>query len=73
VRRVRRGTRIEVLVKWVGYIETTWELLDSVKDSKALNRYKGRFGRISPANRQQNDSRDRDLVISTVKIRRGVL
>jgi hypothetical protein len=72
VRRVGRGTRTEVLVKWAGYAETTWEPLDSVEDSEALDRYEGRFGRISPANRQQND-RDGDLVISTVKMRRGVL
>jgi hypothetical protein len=72
VRRVGRGTRTEALVKWVGYTETTWEPLDSVEGCEALNRYKGRFGRILPTNRHRND-RDRDLIISTVRIRRGVL
>jgi hypothetical protein len=72
VRRVGRGTRTEVLVKRVGYAETTWEPLDSVEDCEALDRYKGPFGRISPTNRHRVD-RDGDLVISTVKIRRGVL
>jgi hypothetical protein len=72
VRRVGRGTRTEALVKWVGYTETTWEPLDSIEGCEALDRYEGRFGRISPANRHRND-RDRDLIISTVRMRRGVL
>jgi hypothetical protein len=72
VRRVGRGSRTEVLVKWAGYAETTWEPLDSVKDCEALDEYEGRFGPISPANRPLVD-RDEDVVISIVKMRGGVL
>jgi hypothetical protein len=71
-KRVGRGVRTEVLVKWAGYTETTWEPLASVEDCEALNRYKERFGPVSPPIRPLAD-RDRDTTISTVKIRRGVL
>ena len=71
-RRVGRGSRMEVLVKWAGYAETTWEPLDSVNDCEALDRYEGRFGSISEASRPLIDS-DGDVVISTVRMRKGVL
>ena len=63
---------MEVLVKWAGYAETTWEPLDSVKDCEALDRYEGRFGPIPEANRPLIDS-EGDIVISTIGIRKGVL
>jgi hypothetical protein len=72
VRRVGRGSRIEVLVKWAGYVETTWEPLSSVENCEALDKYKERFGRISPANWHQSDG-GRNLVILNIKIRKGVL
>lgn len=69
VKRVGRGARTEVLVKWTGYAETTWEPLASVEDCEALHRYEERFGPVSPPNRPHRD----DIAISTVRIRRGVL
>lgn len=63
---------MEVLVKWAGYAETTWEPLDSVNDCEALDRYEGRFDPIPDANRSPIDS-DGDVVISTVRMRKGLL
>jgi hypothetical protein len=36
-RRVSRGTRPELLVKWAGYAEPTWEPYSNLKDTVALD------------------------------------
>ena len=43
-KRKGRGIRKEVLVKWTGYNLPTWELLENVKDTAALEHYKAENG-----------------------------
>lgn len=50
-RRIGRGKRTEVLVKWTGYAETTWEPADEMKDCMAMDTYERQFGRITRASR----------------------
>jgi transposase InsO family protein len=50
-RRVGRGSRREVLVRWTGYAECTWEPLTSVEDCSALDKFEERFGSVSATNR----------------------
>lgn len=49
-----RGIRKEVLVKWTGYNLPTWELLENVKDTAALEHYKVENG---PLKFKNNSSR----------------
>jgi hypothetical protein len=72
VRKVGRGSRTEVLVKWAGYAETTWEPLDSVRDCEALEKYEGQFGPV-PGTISPTIDRDGDVTITTVRVRKGVL
>ena len=46
-KRVGRGSRREVLVRWTGYSQCTWEPLASVGDCSALDRFEERFGAAS--------------------------
>jgi hypothetical protein len=48
-RRIGRGKRTEVLVKWTGYAETTWEPADEMKNCIAMDTYERQFGRITRA------------------------
>lgn len=41
-----RGTYRQALVKWIGWIEPTWEPIDYVKDTLALDIFERRFGSI---------------------------
>lgn len=43
-RRYGRGSRREVLVKWIGYTEPTWEPLQEVQESTALAAFNLRYG-----------------------------
>ena len=43
-RRIGRGSRREVLVKWTGYTRPTWEPLTSFGDTAALDDFERRFG-----------------------------
>lgn len=43
-RKVGRGHRREVLVKWVGFAEQTWERLDKLEDCTALDAFEERYG-----------------------------
>jgi hypothetical protein len=42
-RRIGRGSRREVLVKWTGYARLTWEPLASLEDTAALDTFEQRF------------------------------
>ena len=39
-----RGRRREVLVKWTGYADPTWEPRENFEDTIALDKFKARFG-----------------------------
>jgi hypothetical protein len=45
-KRIGRGSRRQVLVKWLGYAERTWENLDAVRDCAALDRFEDRYGDV---------------------------
>jgi hypothetical protein len=72
-RRVGRGSQTEVLVKWAGYAETTWERLDVVGECSALDTYEQRFGPVSRPTRPELDADGDVIPIMTLKVRRGVL
>jgi hypothetical protein len=46
-KRVGRGSRREVLVRWTGYSQCTWEPLASIDNCSALDRFEERFGAVS--------------------------
>lgn len=41
-----RGTFRQALVKWVGWIDPTWEPIEYIKDTKALEEYELKYGPI---------------------------
>jgi hypothetical protein len=43
-KRVGRGSRREVLVKWTGYQDPTWEPRAELRDTEALSRFEAVFG-----------------------------
>jgi hypothetical protein len=43
-RKIGRGSRREVLVKWTGYIRPTWEPLSSLEDTVVLDTFEKRYG-----------------------------
>lgn len=43
-RQKRRGKGREVLVKWTGYREPTWEALEELADNEAMDRFEKEFG-----------------------------
>jgi hypothetical protein len=43
-RKIGRGSRREVLVKWTGYARPTWEPLASLENTAALDTFEERFG-----------------------------
>ncbi len=43
-RKVGRGSRREILVKWTGYARPTWEPLSSLEDTAALDTFEKRYG-----------------------------
>jgi hypothetical protein len=43
-RRIGRGSRREVLVKWKGYNEPNWEPRSELEDNAALDEFEERFG-----------------------------
>ena len=43
-RRIGRGIRREVLVRWSGYAEPTWEPRDALDDTAALALFEQTFG-----------------------------
>lgn len=51
-KRVGRGQRREVLVKWEGYQELTWEPLSSLRLTDALEEFEQRYG---PADKSDGD------------------
>ena len=40
----RKGKGREVLVKWAGHYEPTWEPLDIIADTAAMEHFKGKYG-----------------------------
>ena len=44
--RKTRGV-MEVLVKWTGYMQPTWEPLSAFSETEALDRYEAAYGRIT--------------------------
>ena len=50
-RKVGRGRRREVLVKWLGYAELTWEPVKNLQDCSALEAFQERFGDVSADDR----------------------
>jgi len=42
----KRGKGREVLVKWHGYRDKTWEPLESMEDTAALDVFEGKYGRV---------------------------
>jgi hypothetical protein len=68
-KRAGRNTQIEVLVRWAGYAETTWERLDVVENCSALDRYEKRFGPVPGPSRHRIDD-DGDIVIPAVRLHR---
>lgn len=49
-KRVGRGSRREVLVRWTGYTECTWEPLSAVGECTALDVFEKRHGNVSATN-----------------------
>lgn len=49
-RRVGRGSKREVLVRWTGYAEPTWEPLVELEGCSALDRFEERNGPVSATN-----------------------
>jgi hypothetical protein len=43
-KKVGRGRRRECLVKWQGYYKPTWELLESLEDTAALDDFERLYG-----------------------------
>ena len=43
-RKIGRGSRREILVKWTGYSRPTWEPLASFEDTVALNAFERQHG-----------------------------
>ena len=41
-----KGGGREVLVKWAGYYKTTWEPLENISDTIALDRFEVKYGDI---------------------------
>lgn len=66
-RRVGRGKRAEVLVKWTGYAETTWEPVDEMEDCTALDKYEEEFGRIARSSRPRATAK-KGIVIPLLRL-----
>ncbi len=49
-RNKRRGKGREALVKWTGYHTPTWEPVENMQDTVALDEYKARYSEISSHN-----------------------
>lgn len=45
-KRIGRGTRREVLVKWVGYNKPTWEPLTALLETAAMENFESKYGNI---------------------------
>lgn len=45
-RKVGRGVRREALVKWTGYIIPTWEPIENIADTEALENFESLYGPI---------------------------
>ena len=43
----RRGSGHQVLVKWTGYTQPTWEPLGALQDTEALDKYEATHGKIT--------------------------
>ena len=43
-KRRGRGRRREVLVKWEGYAERTWEPVETLQGTEAMEAYERRYG-----------------------------
>lgn len=61
-RKVGRGYRDEALVKWMGWLEPTWQRLDSVRDCTALDVFEDQYGPVSDVIRRQIEANDRVTV-----------
>lgn len=46
-KKIGRGRTRQVLVKWLGYREPTWEPLEAFKDTEALDVFETKFGNLS--------------------------
>jgi hypothetical protein len=55
-KKIGRGRRREVLVKWLGYAELTWEPVENLQDCSALEAFQQRFGDVSTHDRPISDS-----------------
>jgi hypothetical protein len=46
----KKGRGYQVLVKWTGYVQPTWEPLSALRETEALDRYEATHGRITTDN-----------------------
>jgi hypothetical protein len=52
LKRRKRGRRIQVLIKWKGYIKPTWEPLTELKDIVAYGRFEDLHGLEAPTTKK---------------------
>ena len=67
-RRIGRGSRREVFVKWTGYLTPTWEPLSEFQDTTALDDFERKYG-----DARTNDGPREDYNPSSQRRRRGVM
>jgi hypothetical protein len=74
-RRIGRGSRREVLVKWAGYAECSWEPVDLVRDCEALEVFEQRYGDVMVSNgpRRARDSHTKVPVLRFIAERGGTV
>lgn len=73
-KRIGRGRRREVLVKWAGYAEQTWERLEDLENCTALDAFEERYGDVRTHDGPQGaPGHVRTGVFSLRKGGRGVL
>ena len=51
-----RGNFRQALVKWTGWAEPTWEPIESIRETQALDRFEATYGNIEINNGPENDS-----------------
>jgi hypothetical protein len=57
-RKIGRGSRKEVLVKWTGYTRPTWEPLTNFEDTAALDTFEQRFGPVATDKNPSSSGRE---------------
>lgn len=69
-RKIGRGYRDEALVKWTGWVDPTWQRLDSVQECAALDAFEEQHGPVSSVIRQQIDA-ESPVVVPLTRLRLG--